>query len=75
VECLTLKGQLSHLAPETACSYASCIRSSHKFLVFSGISALRYKYALLVLVVDACDPTSSPDCGLFVVTLWCGMHS
>jgi hypothetical protein len=55
VECVTLKGQLSHLAPETACSYVSCIRSSHKFLVFSGMSAVRYKYVLLVLVVDPCD--------------------
>jgi hypothetical protein len=39
VECVTFKGQLSHLAAEAACSYASCIRSSCHFLVFSGMSA------------------------------------
>jgi len=39
VECVTLQGQLAHLAPESACSYASCFRSSRKFLVFSGMSA------------------------------------
>lgn len=39
IECITLKGQLSHLAAETACSFVSCIKSSCKFLVFSRMSA------------------------------------